>query len=69
MNGIYQLSRVKAKSRTEAKLAVCLIKQHVLEMYERLDEQLHVLLTAVLGGGEWSASRRQLGKALLVPIG
>jgi hypothetical protein len=37
---------------------MCLIKLQVTKKYGRVEVHVQALLTAVLDGGEWSASRR-----------
>jgi len=55
----------------EVNLSLCLIKYNAMKTYVGVEVRLHVFLTLVLYGGEWSASRPHHftpGKEPLVPI-
>jgi len=53
-------------------LPLCLAKYRATKTYGGVEVYLHVLLTSVLGGGEWSASRlgrfTSWGKSLRFPL-
>jgi hypothetical protein len=52
------------------RLLLCLIKHHVLRVYEEVKVQVHVLLTSAVGGGEILASTAlSLGRELPVFFG
>jgi hypothetical protein len=41
----------------KVKLPLCLTKHYTMKAYGGVDVLIHVFLTSVLAGGEWSASR------------
>jgi hypothetical protein len=48
---------VAPRRKWKLKLSPCLIKHQAMNMYGKVEVQLHAYLTSALDGGEWVASR------------
>jgi hypothetical protein len=43
--------------KKKVKLSLCLIKHYAMKVHGGVDAEIHISLTSVLVGGEWSVSR------------